>query len=275
MSLFMASLVTLLDLQPAVAQGEGGTDGTAGAYLDDLDNPTAVASRVQGPPPPPRPPPASSNCEWRSIIRQNDRVVVYDEDGEPLKSETGRWLVRYCDGQPVLVNGWAYVPAGSGSGPDPAVVAREARKSVAVPVPPIATSPRADRRLYTGVRTWLWLDPSWWHGYSATADAGGVTATVSAKPVRAVWSMGDGGETTCAGPGVAWRPGMPDDATYCSYLYKHSSVTRPEGTFLITVTVDFDVTWTSSAGPGGRLARITRSAARAVEVGEIQAIETQ
>lgn len=270
----MAALVTLLDLQPAVAQGEGSADGTVGAYLDDLDNPTAVASRGQGPPPP-RTPPVSNNCEWKSVIRSDERVVVYGEDGEPLKSETGRWLVRYCDGQPVPVNGRALVPEGTGSGPDPAVVARQARKSVAVPIPPIATSPRADRRLYTGVRTWLWLDPSWWREYGATAEAGGVTATVSAKPIRTVWSMGDGGEVTCAGPGVAWRPGMPDDATYCSYHYKHSSVTRPEGTFLITVTVDFDVTWTSSTGPGGRLARITRSAARAVEVGEIQAIETQ
>lgn len=272
----MSTLLVASALVPSMgiahADDEAG-GGTTGAFVDRSGNPTAVATKKE--PPASRTTPTSDNCEWRSVIREKDQVAVYDEDGRRVPSESGRWLVRYCDGQPVPVNGQGLVPAGTGSGPDPASVARQARQSVAIPVPPIATSPRADQRLYTGVRTWLWLDRSWWHGYSATADAGGVSATVSAKPVRAVWSMGDGGHVTCAGPGVEWRRGLPDDATYCSYLYKHSSSTRPEGTFLITVKVDFDVTWTSTTGVGGRLPGITRTASRPVEVGEIQAIETQ
>ena len=142
--------------------------------------------------------------------------------------------------------------------------------------PPIATSPSADDRLYTQVQTWLWLEDQWWTTYSATANAGRVSATVTATPTSASWDTGDGGGTTCRGPGVAWQRGMPDDdATYCKHTYTNSSAGQEGGTYTLSATVTFEITWTSNTGGGGSLEAIDRTASRDVEVGEIQAVETE
>jgi len=207
------------------------------------------------------------------LIADDKQTAMYDPNGKRIYSPTGRWFQKVCNGSSVEVNGSFAIPESTPV--DPAVLAQQARQSVAIPLPPLATSPRADRRLYTRVPTWLWVDPSWWRGYSATASAGGVSSTVLARPLRAVWTMGDGGQTTCTGPGTEWRPGMVDTQSTCSYVYKNSSVGQSARTFTMSVVVEFEVSWTSSIGPGGSLPGITRSATRAVEVGEIQAVETQ
>jgi hypothetical protein len=246
-------------------------DGRSDAYIDDSGNPTAEAStggsQSGGSAAPP------SDCVWQ-LINEDDQVsAMYDANGNRIYSPTGRWYQKICDGASVEVNGSFAVPE---SAPvDPADLAQQARQSVAIPVPPLATSPPADRKLYTRVPTWLWVDADWWRGYSATADAGGVSSTVLARPVRAVWTMGDGGQAVCEGPGTEWRPGMAEEQSTCSYVYKNSSAGQRGDTFEMTVEVEFEVSWTSSIGPGGSLARITRSASQAVQVGEIQAVETQ
>jgi len=257
----------VVDVGPALAEGR------AGGYIDGSGNPTAeagtevvtpVSSGGSGP---------ATDCVWKLLIADDKQTAMYDPNGKRIYSPTGRWFQKVCNGASVEVNGSFATPE---SAPvDPAVLAQQARQSVAIPLPPLATSPRADRRLYTRVPTWLWVDPSWWRGYSATANAGGVSSTVVARPVRAVWIMGDGGQTTCTGPGTEWRPGMADAQSTCSYVYKNSSAGQSAKTFTMTVAVEFEVSWTSSIGPGGSLPGITRSATRAVEVGEIQAVETQ
>lgn len=267
-------LLPLAGAAPAAADDEGGAGGTSSAYINDEGNPTAESRSREASPSRPARSGSSSNCTWRVINRNDNEFAMYDADGSRLQSETGRWLERWCDGEQRLVND-SYAAPERARRANPANLAQEARQSVAIPTPPLATSPQADRSLYTQVRTWLWIDPQWWQGYEATAEAGGVWTRVSARPVRAVWSMGDGGQTSCDGPGVSWRRGMPEDATYCSYVYKNSSAAQPSGTYTMTVTVEFEVSWTSNAGAGGSLPRVTRSASRQVQVGEIQAVETQ
>jgi len=273
--LVAAALVTTLvgvTAPAASADDASGAGGTATGYVDGAGNPTAEAGTVAvnvpsgsgGTP---------TNCTWQLLNADDTKVAMYDADGKRIYSPTGRWFQKVCNGASVEVNGSFAIPE---SAPvDPAVLAQQARQSVAIPLPPLATSPRADRRLYTRVPTWLWVDPSWWRGYSATANAGGVSSTVVATPVRAVWTMGDGGQIICAGPGTEWRPGMADAQSTCSYVYKNSSAGQSARTFTMTVAVEFAVSWTSNIGPGGSLAGITRSGTRAVEVGEIQAVETQ
>lgn len=266
-------VVTVLSISSgAAADDEGGAGGTANAYVDDVGNPTAEA-RDGGSSGGRKVSRARSSCKWRVVLDNDNAFEMYDVDGNRIRSETGRWLEKWCEGRRVLVNGRYAIPERVRS-IDPATLAQEARQSVPIPAPPIVTSPEADRGLYTRVRTWLWLDPAWWHPYTATADAGGVSTTVTAKPVRVVWSMGDGGQTVCEGPGVEWRQGMADHETYCSYVYKNSSSGRNGDAYTITVTVEFEVSWTSNVGSGTGLARITRAASRTVRVGEIQAVET-
>lgn len=262
---------------PAFAESRsvGGDSRSGGAYVDGSGNPTAEArDAAVAPGRPVRSGPAT-NCTWEVINTDDSAVAMYDTDGTRLKSETGRWLHKRCNGAETAVGGDFLVPERNRPPLDPAVLARQARESVAIPEPPISTSPQADRQLYTRVRTWLWLDPAWWRSYSATADAGGVSTTVSARPVRAVWSMGDGATTTCDGAGTVWRSGLPDSATTCSYEYKNSSAGRRDNAYTMTVTVEFAVSWSSTIGSGGTLAPVTRSVSRPVQVGEIQAIETE
>ena len=257
----------VLSAAPAAADDED-----AGAYVDDHDNPTAVA-RDADEVVPVRSGGDARDCHWNVVIEDDWQFAIYEVNGTRLYSETGRWLERVCDGEIVAVGDLFIIPEGGQV--DPAQLAAEARQSVPIVTPAINTSPASDRRLYTRVPTWLWLDPSWWQPYTATASAGRVSSTVTARPVRAVWSAGDGGGTTCNGPGVAWREGMREDATYCSHTYYHSSAGEEGGTYTLSVTVEFEVTWTSNVGLSGGLAGVSRSASRPVEVGEIQAVESE
>ncbi len=270
-----AALTSMSSLAFAESRSGSGDSKSAGAYVDGSGNPTAEARNAQVAPGRPVTSGGTSRCTWEVINADDTAVAMYDADGTRLKSETGRWLQKTCDGRQEPVNGAFAVPERNRPPVDPAVLAQQARESVAIPAPPMSTSPQADRQLYTRVRTWLWVDPAWWRSYSATANAGGVSTTVSARPVRAVWSMGDGATVTCDGPGTVWGSGLPDDGTSCSYEYKNSSAGRRDNAYTMTVTVEFAVSWTSTIGSGGTLAPLTRSVSRPVQVGEIQAIETQ
>jgi hypothetical protein len=258
---------------PAIASAdEEGTAGgvTSGAYIDESGNPTAEASELADRPD--RPAAQPSNCTWQ-VLGEGQRVYVFDDDGAPIASPTGRWLQKVCNGSPVPVGGVFAVPARPRV--DAVDVARRARRSVAIPDPVIATAPPADGKLFVRIPTWLWVDETWWKPYSATASVGGVSATVVATPVRATWSTGDGERVVCDGPGVAWRRGLPELASRCTHEYTRSSAARPGGTFDLAVSVSFEVTWSSSTGAGGRLLPLTRTATRPVQVGEIQAVITR
>lgn len=247
-------------------------DDGDGAFIDGDGNPTATADDEQpggggsggG---------AENACGWIVLVEDDFAWVIFDADGNRRHSETGRWLAQDCPiSAPRAVGGVLVVPEGAEV--DIEALRTEALSTVPISVPLISTSPSADARLYTQVRTWLWLSESWWRSYSATANAGRVSVSVTASPVRAEWEAGDGDGATCGGPGVEWRRGMRDDATYCSYTYRHSSAGEEGDAYRLAVRVWFEVSWTSNTGVGGTLADISRSASRPVQVGEVQAVET-
>lgn len=256
---------------PASAGGRGGD-----AYVDTSGSPTASASDgattvgagsssggASGTPSP---------CEWFVMVDDDFEFIVYGEDtGEPQHSKTGRWLEYRCPGLgAVMVNGRFLTPEGGLV--DPRQLAVDALASVQVPDPQIRTSP-SDGALFVQVPTWLWIDGGWWHGYEATANAGRVSSTVTARPVSVSWRMGDGTTVSCSGPGVVWQRGTTAQSM-CTHTYRSSSVSSPGGRFEIGATVTFAVSWTSNAAAGGTLAGITRASTASVEVGEIQAVGT-
>jgi hypothetical protein len=175
-----------------------------------------------------------------------------------------------CDGRFVYVDGWPLVPEHGRV--DVAALVAEASRSVSIAAPAIATSPDASKALYVQVPTWLWIDSSWWRSYEATASAGRVTATVTVRPKRTVWSTGDGDLVTCDGPGLAWREGLSEDASSCRHTYRHSSATQPGEVFSLRADVELEVSWTSNVGASGRLPAIRRSAETSARVAEIQAV---
>jgi hypothetical protein len=90
-----------------------------------------------------------------------------------------------------------------------------------------------------------------------------------ARPDRVVWNLGNGDEVVCDGPGIPYDSGRPeaDQHSDCTYLF------RQAGTFTITATLEWHVTWTAAGvAGGGDLGVVRRSASAAVAVAEIQAL---
>jgi hypothetical protein len=121
--------------------------------------------------------------------------------------------------------------------------------------------------------TWLSLDAGSWQSQSATASVPGVSVTATARPVRAVWSLGEGGSVTCTGPGTPWQPGTDPMASSpdCGYTYRHSSARAPGSAFSVTVTVTWEVTW-AGAGQSGTIAGLSTTGTVPVRVAESQAV---
>ncbi len=165
---------------------------------------------------------------------------------------------------------------------DPYSLALQAEHSMELPRPLIATDPGGAS--VVNLATWLWIDPSSWHGYQVTASAGPVSATASALPVSVTWSMGDGDSVTCLGPGTPYDPQLADSlqSTDCSYRYAVSSAGQPavdgnpnDGAFTVTATIAWSVSWSAHGAPGGgTLPSLSTSAAVPLRVQQVESVNT-
>jgi hypothetical protein len=153
---------------------------------------------------------------------------------------------------------------------DPTVLAQQAVKQLGFGSPTIEMSPPARSSQLVGVATWLWIDPEAWGTLTASASAGPVTTTATAVPSKVVWDMGDGDTVTCDGPGTAYSTSDPGATTDCSYIWPQA------GSFTVTATVYWSVTWTATGAPGGGNLGVQAGPPAAVQVAvtESQAINT-
>ena len=190
-------------------------------------------------------------------------------------AQPGQWVFPMCAGPgvidpmpPVWVTG-AQAQAAVVQ-VDPAVVGQEAVKQLAFGSPSIEMAPPNGNPQLVNVATWLWIDPGAWRTLTATANAGTVTATAAATPAKVVWGMGDGHTVTCDGPGTPYNASTPNATSDCSYTW-----TEP-GSYQVTATVYWSVTWTATGAPGGgNLGLQAGPAAQVpVTVTESQAINT-
>ncbi|MER6241081.1 ATP/GTP-binding protein [Streptomyces clavifer] len=136
------------------------------------------------------PPPPAGHQSWGG--RGPDEGAVYK-----VQCDSGR-------------GGVVFVPTGQ-AGPgaptiDPETVARKAAASMRLDGPKVA-GPRAAGTYVVGMPMWMWAKPSssTFGPVSASATAGGVTVTATAKVTSVRWSMGDGATVTCHGPGTPYR----------------------------------------------------------------------
>ncbi|MFD5787090.1 ATP/GTP-binding protein [Streptomyces sp. NPDC127037] len=111
--------------------------------------------------------------------------------------------------------GIVFVPNGT-AGPaapaiDPETVARQAVASMRLEGPAVA-SPRAAGRYPVGAPMWMWVrrTPTAYGPQTATATAGGVTVSATAKVRSIRWDMGDGNTITCLGPGTPYDRQLPN-----------------------------------------------------------------
>ena len=170
------------------------------------------------------------------------------------------------------------LPTAPGSGGelivvDPQVLAERAAAALDLPTPQIRMSPDGDQ--ITQLPSWLWIARGQWQPRQVSASAGPVTSTVTARPTRAVWDMGNGDRVNCDGPGrpYARRFAGTPEATDCRYTYRHSSAGQPAEAYRMTVTVDWELSWTAAGAPGGgSLGAVPMSRTQPVRVAEVQAL---
>jgi hypothetical protein len=158
---------------------------------------------------------------------------------------------------------------------DPAVLAQRAIDKMRLAGPDIA-SPRTAGRYIVGVPMWMWVDqsPTTYGPNSASATAGGVTVTATAKVSKIVWKMGDGSIVTCHGPGNTYSAvyGRRESPT-CGHTYTASSASQPSGAYTVTATSTWTVDW-QVAGGGRETGRLleSRQSQMQVAIGELQVV---
>lgn len=206
----------------------------------------------------------------------------------PDATQTGGWagglasgptvadLQAFCDaiGQAENTVGGCIAGApqdGDGAGPTPPaitpeILAQAVRDEVAIAVPRPGTSPAGPQ--VTGLRTWFWLDRSAWRPVTARAELPGLWAEVTATPVRATWTPGDGSPpVTCEGPGRP-HPGTAGATTTCGHTYTRT------GAHTLRVAVTYAVTWRSSTGASGTQDPIVLGTTAPVTVEQRQVVVT-
>ncbi|WP_432167971.1 ATP/GTP-binding protein [Streptomyces sp. bgisy031] len=207
------------------------------------------------------PQPPASNLAMQDGKRQGGKGAVY----QVLCMETGRV-------------GTVWIPAGQPAAPqiDPEVLAHRAVDSMKLLGPEIA-NPRAAGKYVVGMPTWMWVDesPTTFGPNTATATAGGVTVTATAKVSSIRWNMGDGTEPeTCDGPGTKYQASMgkaksPD----CGHVYEQASSTSKGGKFHGTATATWTIAWQVTGAPAnaGQFTEV-RATPFSVAVHEVQVV---
>lgn len=201
--------------------------------------------------------------------------VAVDYSTGPVDPVRGEVYLLVClDEHRQVVHTWLgiYDPGDPFSG----LLAAERAAELAVerldlPPPDLGFSPPGD--LLVGLPTWLWVDTAW-DAASAVATVTDVTSAVSARPLSVRWDLGDGTAIACEGPGTPYDAARPADAqaSTCSHVYQRSSAAQPDGSYAVTATVTYAITWEATTGESGDLGTVERSTTASRRVVEVQAV---
>lgn len=167
------------------------------------------------------------------------------------------------------------------AGPDPRTLALQAEKTVRLPQPSGDRSPSQHHRFhgspftYVNLWTWFWTDRASWKTRTATARAGGVSATVTVAPQSLTFDPGDGSPAVaCVGPGRAWMSGdgngKPTDGG-CGYRYR-AATSQPVTS---TQSIRWTVSWRASDGESGTLPALTTSRSGQLMVLQVESVVTR
>lgn len=202
--------------------------------------------------------------------------------GDPSRQghEPGDGAVYDCY-QPqsqLLIQIWAAdPPPNSVVGPSPRDVAQIAIDDMALRAVDVGITPQpgANSIGLVGMPVWMWARNPDSHTYgpiTATASAGGITITATAKVQKVTWEMGDGTTVVCHSKGTPYKPSFGKQTSPdCGHVYELSSAGEPGGTYSVTATSSWVITW-EGAGQSGtiRLDGLQRSVE--ITVGEAQVL---
>ncbi|HSJ59638.1 MAG TPA: hypothetical protein VK895_00280 [Jiangellaceae bacterium] len=160
-------------------------------------------------------------------------------------------------------------PPAAGAGPTPREVAEVAidqmnMRAIDIGIVP---EPGDDRVGIVGMPVWMWAENPDSHTVgpiTASASAGGITVTATARLQKLTWDMGDGTKVTCIGAGTPYDAGYGKaESPDCGHLYTRTSAHEPDGTYTVTASSDWVVTW-EGAGQSGTI--LLNGLQRSVEI---------
>jgi hypothetical protein len=141
----------------------------------------------------------------------------------------------------------------------------------------IGIAPKAeDGRIgLVGMPIWMWVanpDAHTWGPATASATAGGITVTATARVRQITWDMGDGHKVTCRTVGTPYKPEYGNKKSPdCGYVYTTSSSPKPDHKFKVTATSDWVIEWAGAGQTGTiRLNGLVREAQ--IAIGEAQVL---
>ncbi|WSC24922.1 ATP/GTP-binding protein (plasmid) [Streptomyces sp. NBC_01766] len=208
--------------------------------------------------------------------------TVEPMDPQPPKDSgfaNGTWspgakvYMRACgDGSTVFF--WSATPP-KAAAVDPAVVAQQAVDKMLLAGPKIELRPKPGKTGLVGLPVWMWtvVSPSTFGPNTATATAGAVSVTATAKVSKIVWAMGDGTSETCNGPGTPYRAsfGKAPSPT-CGHTYTRTSGSQPGKKYTVTATSTWSINWSVvGGGESGQLTE-TRQSRTTASIGELQVL---
>ncbi|MEW1648381.1 ATP/GTP-binding protein [Streptomyces sp. NPDC091219] len=212
------------------------------------------------------------NCYFQQADPQ---PAAGDPRWEGHDAADGAVYDAYCPDNPNMTSQWFAQPPAGGTAVNPAVLALEAVKKMTLRGPDIA-NPRAAGTYTVGVPMWMWVNQSatTYGPQSASATAGAVTVTATAKVSKVVWRMGDDATVTCTGPGTVYAAsaGMANSPT-CGHLYTTTSASADGGTYEVTAASTWTIDWQVTAGGGqtGQLTEVRQTQTQAA-IGELQVV---
>jgi hypothetical protein len=251
----------------------------ADATQDSFGNAVVTAMSELGVPlPVGRRPTGSVTCRWfLPAVPPNGNV----DFGQPIPGAPagqlieGQWFFLRCENADgtVVREAWrVWTPADANA--MAGELALQAADELVVPYPKPGLSPMIGVNQIVGLPTWMWVEPASWQPLTATAAIPGLSATVTATPVRTRWDMGDDSdEVVCDGPGMPFDFSRDENEqhTDCSHIYQWGSADQPGGAYTITGFIDWELHWTATNGAGGALADTSRGTSIDVHAAEIEA----
>jgi len=266
-----AMVVVLLGWAVFGAAGPAGADGSSGGGSSDPGSGSIAAGvyvywgRWSG---------RHSSCVWTPYTGDTavDDRLSHDPVTKVVGGDRYTLFTQTCPG---ALERLVWIGPGT-----PRVLVGDARDALArrLPRPEPATAPDAVS-VFVTVPMWFWTATAWADesvtAWVPTPTGGTVWATTTATPARLRLDPGDGSPVVeCAGPGEPWTEGFGDEATSeCSHVFQHSSLMAPDGAaFRGSLSIEWDVSWTSSTGGGGPLEPLVTSSPVTFQVGEIQAV---
>ncbi|MFJ5877402.1 ATP/GTP-binding protein [Streptomyces sp. S1] len=230
----------------------GGNGGGNGSGEKPATQPVCTYKKLD-------PQPPAGSLDWEG--HEPGDGAVYEES---CTSDEGLFTITR--------NVWAAAPPAAAA-VDPAVLAQRAVDQMVLRGPEIGITPKPGGMGLVGMPVYLWTErgPETYGPNVASASAGGITVTATAKVAKIVWQMGDGKTVTCTTPGTPYKAAYgtkpsPD----CGHRYAKPSVAGA-GTYHVVATSTWTIDWQATTGQSGQMTQ-TRQSSVDIRVGELQAV---